>query len=90
MKKKIIIIFVIVIAAICYVYIKLYNNNIKNEIEYQETEINWENYPTYEIELEKDLTIDKKGIYYLKGTLNGTITIDTDENVKPVKNVYNK
>lgn len=84
MKKKIIIIFVIVIATICYVYIKLYNNNIKNEIEYQETEINWENYPTYEIELEKDLTIDKKGIYYLKGTLNGTITIDTDENVKLV------
>lgn len=49
-------------------------------------DINWDDYETYTITLTEDLEITEAGIYNLSGTMNGSITIDTTDNVKLVLN----
>ncbi len=49
-------------------------------------DINWDDYETYTITLTEDLEITEAGIYNLSGTMNGSITIDTTDNVKLILN----
>ena len=50
-------------------------------------DIDWSNYSTETINLEKSITISKAGVYEINGTLsNGSITINTKGNVKLILN----
>lgn len=47
-----------------------------------DTKINWDRYPTYEIELSESLTITESGTYHLTGTLaDGAITVNAGDGV---------
>lgn len=94
MKKRIIILLIILIIAVVGIYI--YNSIIVSESNkdtgininttYDDTDIDWNGYETTEIELTDSLTITKEGIYILSGTLNGSVTVNTDGYVKLILN----
>lgn len=49
-------------------------------------DINWDSYESSEISNTDDVTITKGGVYTLTGTINGTVRINTEEDVKLILN----
>lgn len=101
-KKIIILILsLIIIAGSVYTYLTVFKKDKKEETTSKtsteiidETEsntgmednVNWDKYKTYDITLQDSLKITTGGVYNITGTLNGTITVNTEENVKLVLN----
>jgi len=96
-KKDLIILFIfIVIMAAGIIGISLYfknNNTLSNssssstKIESRMSNIEWSSYETYDMDLTESVTITNEGVYNLSGTIkDGSITINTDGNVKLVLN----
>lgn len=57
--------------------------NIDSSVETEDTNIDWNNYSTGEIETSgDDVNITKEGIYTLTGEINGKVIINTSGNVK--------
>ena len=75
MKKRIIIVFIILIAIGIIIYINLddQKTNNSNVIEYEETIIDWNNYEIKEIELTDSLKVTEEGVYLLSGEIDGNI-----------------
>ena len=61
------------------------NNNASN-LSVSVQEASFDNSDEYYITLDKSITISKAGVYYLSGTLDGSITVNTDGDVKLVLN----
>ena len=97
-KEKIIILVILVILGLIiglfgYDYYKKHNNsndtnnnakansgNINTDD--GDSDIDWENYTTKQIENDGDINITEAGIYTLTGNINGTVTVNTEGNVK--------
>ncbi len=63
--------------------------NLNISTDDSDEDINWDNYETYEIELTESLNITSPGIYVLSGDMTGSITVETDDNVKIMLNGVN-
>ena len=59
------------------------NNNASN-VSVDVKEVSFDNSDEYYITLDESVTISKAGVYYLSGTLDGSITVNTDGDVKLV------
>ena len=92
-KKYIIIIIILLVLSICTLVIINTKNNSNNKtnnnkttntnITYEQDEIDWSNYNTYELELTESKTISEEGIYHITGKItNGSLNINTDGYVK--------
>ena len=95
MKKKYILLLtaVVIIIFITLILInnkhKIFSNTTKiddkltTDINNEQTNIDWSNYKTYELNLTESKTITEEGIYYITGTIdNGSLTINTDGYIK--------
>ena len=67
-----------------YIYGNKGNNVNMSDVTTEIKEATFDGSDEYNITLEKSITITKEGIYYLTGTLDGEITINTDGDVKLV------
>ena len=67
-----------------YIYGNKGNNVNMSDVTTEIKEATFDGSDEYNITLEKSMTITKEGIYYLTGTLDGEITINTDGDVKLV------
>lgn len=97
MKKKTIIALLIILFLLLVVFLLFkekkkstkQKETLNTSIEKYDSEedISWENYTEEKIELKENLKITQGGIYKLEGTLtNGSITINTKDNVKLILN----
>ena len=104
MKKKIIIIILIILVVILSTTLIFYfknknSNSSKKDIANIDTnikidngdeDIDWDSMKTTKVTLSKSLDITKEGVYVLTGTIsNGSITVNTDGNVKLILNGVN-
>ena len=90
-KNLIIIIFSIVVllgAGILVYFLSKDNavNNNASNVSAEVQEASFDNSDEYYITLDESVTISKAGVYYLSGTLDGSITVNTDGDVKLVLN----
>ncbi len=90
-KNLIIIIFsiVVLLGAGILVYFLSKDNTVNNNasnVSAEVQEASFDNSDEYYITLDKSITISKVGVYYLSGTLDGSITVNTDGDVKLVLN----
>ena len=88
-KNLIIIIFsiVVLLGAGLLVYFLSKNNTVNNNasnVSVDVKEVSFDNSDEYYITLDESVTITKAGVYYLSGTLDGSITVNTDGDVKLV------
>lgn len=88
-KNLIIIIFsiVVLLGAGLLVYFLSKNNTVNNNasnVSVDVKEVSFDNSDEYYITLDESVTISKAGVYYLSGTLDGSITVNTDGDVKLV------
>lgn len=88
-KNLIIIIFsiVVLLGAGLLVYFLSKNNTVNNNasnVSVDVKEASFDNSDEYYITLDESVTISKAGVYYLSGTLDGSITVNTDGDVKLV------
>jgi len=93
MKKKIIILVFIVVILVVFLVFKLFNKevNISNardidtylDLDDGDLDIDWSSLESYNLKLDKSVTIDKEGIYTLTGKiLDGNILVNTEGDVK--------
>lgn len=88
-KNLIIIIFsiVVLLGAGLLVYFLSKNSTVNNNasnVSVDVKEVSFDNSDEYYITLGESVTISKAGVYYLSGTLDGSITVNTDGDVKLV------
>lgn len=88
-KNLIIIIFsiVVLLGAGLLVYFLSKNSTVNNNasnVSVDVKEVSFDNSDEYYITLDESVTISKAGVYYLSGTLDGSITVNTDGDVKLV------
>ncbi len=94
MKKLLIALFIILVVALSVFFFFKKDDSSEDDsqidinvnIDDGDEDINWDDYETYQIELEESLEITDPGVYELSGSLKGNITINTDDNVKLVLN----
>lgn len=103
-KKIIIIVLIIIISITTFVYFIIKDKNLSSKSSTTTTDsidinintddddekIDWSKYENSDYELSKSITITESGIYNLTGQIeDGTITIDTQGNVKLILNNVN-
>lgn len=81
-KKLIIILPIIILIVISILIYNYYNKENDINLNIKELNVNFDKYENKTINLTESLSITSGGVYTLKGTLYGNITINTNDNVK--------